>query len=117
MNPNDAFKNKHRKIFMPERNRVKGVGTIFSSNGEIEVNLRTGKILKVHAEEAGFEDWAATVTFFDMDEYRDYYSDPTGKDDSFDILDLGFWTTGGKYVPPEKKYRAEIEKDYKRCGL
>jgi hypothetical protein len=118
-NPNIEFKNKEskRRLFMPPRDRKKGTGTIFSSNGEIEVNLNTGKIIKVHTDSDGFRDWADNVTFFDIDEYRDYYGDVGGRDDSFDILDLGFWRKKGSYVPPSDSFRIEIDRDYEEDGF
>lgn len=103
-NPNKAFTSEKAKD-------IKGYGLIQSSSGNIEVDLRTGKIIDIYTDDDEWEEWVmGNVTNFDLDEYREFYHDHEGRDREFDILDLGFWE-GDQYFPPSAKYRQDIKQD------
>lgn len=103
-NPNTEFKKqKFKHVFF--KSPVTSSGTVHSSNGDIKIELDTGKIKKIHSTSIGFIEWAKEIKRFDLEEYRHAYDDLEGKDTSFDIMDLGFWRNSGKYVPPSKSFR------------
>jgi len=116
-NPNTEFRNKNKRRLFAVKEKPKANGIIRSSNGSIEVDLSTGNILKVDSTSTGFRSWASHISHFDLGEYREFYGDYECKDTSFDILDLGFWEVGGRYVPASKGFRNEIARDHGEVGF
>ena len=114
-NPNETFKQAAAVKPVLKATTTKPllkatIGTIRSSNGVVMIDLSTGKVVKVY----GDSDWKKhvdTIDHYDLAEYREFYHDIEGNDTSFDILDIGYWTMHGKYVPASKQYRADIAED------
>jgi hypothetical protein len=105
-NPNETF--KQASAFPPGCKAR--IGSIRSSNGVITIDLSTGAVRAVYGEIA----WTKHIKMiarFDLAEYREFYRDGGGKDTSFDILDIGYWTVDGEYVPPSAAFRKDITID------
>jgi len=99
-NPNITYKLKDK----PKE------GTVHSSYGEIAIDLTTGEIIDVFTEDPIWEDWARTISRFDLEEYRKFYDDQGEQETEFDILDVGHWEKN-TFHPPAANFREQIKKD------
>lgn len=87
-------------------------GTVHSSGGTLRIRLDTGELVGMtDVVDKGYSRTFLNITRFDLDEYREYYTDvgDSHADDSFDILDLGYWLEDGTYEPPAQDWRNEVK--------
>jgi hypothetical protein len=80
---------------------------IHSSEGRIEVDSTTGKVIKAVIDGDGYS-YLSDIDRFDLQEWRDYYKDKEKDDcseiDGIDILDFDFWYKDG--ILTKSVYRA-----------
>lgn len=74
---------------------------IRGSHGLLQASISTGAVLDAEYDGHGYQDIAA----FDFREWESVY--PGEEPDDLDILDIGFWTIAGDYVPPCEEWRAD----------
>jgi len=81
--------------------------TVFSSNGYLEVDRKTGKILSrnIVSDDENFP----KIYIIDIKEFEQYYECEIMSGVSIDILDLGYWLKDGTYEPPTQDWRDEIK--------
>ncbi|MBT1154407.1 hypothetical protein J1C56_02255 [Aminobacter anthyllidis] len=83
---------------------------IAGSWGELTVSANTGRVISYDHQgtlpdpdgETGYSD----IVRVDLDEWRKTY--PREEPQHLDVLDVGAWTSGGEYVPPEVEWRKDI---------
>ncbi|MEP2668928.1 MAG: hypothetical protein ABJH04_08030 [Cyclobacteriaceae bacterium] len=80
---------------------------VYSSNGEITVNKKTGDVVLITpngSDDAAFR----RIKKFDLDEYKRYYNLECIPD-NIDILDLGYWYDNNEYEEPAMDWREEVK--------
>ena len=88
---------------------------VYSSHGEIVIDSDTGKVLEVNPFESPDPDFIRgykDVTF-DLAEYYSHYKMKVGSEDTFDVLDLGFYEKD-KYLPADKGFRELFREDLEK---
>ncbi len=75
---------------------------VYGSHGDLTVATASGRVLAY--EPIGDGDYR-NVTFFNIAEWRQTY--PGEVPHQIDILDIGYWTQEGEYVPPVADWRAD----------
>lgn len=93
------------KCFMGDGN----TGSVYSSNGEITIELSTGRVtdMVVYADCE-----LPNIIRFDLEEYRRYYG--VDNESNIDILDLGYWYREGDrvfYEEPLLDWRVEHQNE------
>ena len=79
---------------------------VYGSASELVVSRMSGRVLG-YVDDGDGE--YADITFFNVDDWRRSY--PGRVLDHVDILDLGYWTGEGEYMPPEYTWRACARED------
>lgn len=98
----------YAEITEDEYNKLSGntdgltVAIITSSHGEFEID-KSGLVLKRNLDDCEECPEYLTISKFDMDEWKRYWNLPA--QDSYDILDLGYWYGDNKYEEPHIDWR------------
>ena len=80
--------------------------TVYSSNGHLAVDLKTGV---VDVEKSSYDnEELKPITKFDLKEYESYWGTKIKEGEGIDILNLGQWE-GEKYVPAVDHWREEVK--------
>jgi hypothetical protein len=92
---------------------------LFSSWGYVIIECPTGKIIETDAADfKGERCYILDVARFDIAEWNDWYFRRYGAQpdlSELDILELGYWTKKGQYIPAEK-WRYEIREQLEKEG-
>ncbi len=86
---------------------------IYSSHGEITAGARTGKVLQCRRYNPVTHDslFLEHIRRIDIVELTTYYRVPVRPDDTYDILDVGYWYNDESghvfYEPPEHSWRQD----------
>lgn len=83
-------------------------GTVYGSHGHIEINLETGDVISIY-HYSGSEGDYSDIVKFDTQEFKQAWPERSGAE-TFDILDIGYWTASGYYEPADTFHREEIRK-------
>lgn len=91
--------------------------TIESSWGVITTDDNGNVIAKDLLENDGKETcYLLNAERFDLEEWDNWYEryteKPSPKPSSFDVLELGFWTSDGVYNSPSAEWRNELYKSH-----
>lgn len=81
------------------------VFTIYSSHGELMINLEDGKVYHCELYPEG-ED-IDKIERVDIKEYEMYHNRRIEEGEHLDILDFGTWQKDGTYQPPEMEWREQ----------
>ena len=76
---------------------------VYSSHGQIIINYNTGDVINIQGDEKGE---LKNIVRFNMEEYKIYHGQI---DDSYDILNLGYWDNKGVYEEPCQDWRDNRE--------
>lgn len=77
---------------------------VIGTGGSITIGV-DGDVLETDIKSAEHSDLYSSIVKFDLAEYRRHY----GKTDTqYDILDLGYWCSDGKYEPAEEDFRNSV---------
>lgn len=81
--------------------------TVYSSHGELAVEPITGLVIKADSDyyDSDPNDGVRDIVRFDIEEFCIFWGCPP---QDADILDMGFWTETGDYVPPSMDWRLEL---------
>lgn len=77
---------------------------VHSSNGELKVNSKTGKVIKCDMSTDG--EGIDQIERFDIEEYKKFWNAEIT--DDIDILNLGYWTKDGQYEEPADDWRKDL---------
>lgn len=77
---------------------------IHGTYGDIKVEPYTGRTL----EKITIPEYA-DIDRYDVREYQLFYSEDEYPPDGIDVLDIGFWTNKGDYVPPDTTHREMVQ--------
>lgn len=82
------------------------IGTMTSSNGEVDFNADTGYVLEVRSANAKYENYLFDIVRVDVDEWNREYP---GEDiaNYHDVLDFGTWDRFGIYEKPCLSWRRD----------
>lgn len=85
---------------------------VMSSHGYLTVELLGGGVVECipNHDDEGSSSELLDIRAFDVEEWKATWKREIGEDEHVDILDLGFWTKGGDYTPPEEDWRQEIKR-------
>lgn len=79
-----------------------------SSNGFVEFDAKTGMVIQCDMPKG------LRPARVDVNEWlRHYPGEKVVLANEHDILDFGFWTAKGKYVPPSKEWREDFKRNRK----
>ena len=89
---------------------------ILSSLGSLAVDAITGLVIPSLSEydddtdpQTGEVSTLRNIERIDLEEWLIFWGgEPFKDDDSFDILDFGYWNKDGTYAPPEYEWRFEL---------
>lgn len=83
--------------------------TVHSSNGELVID-ESGSVI---VDESTYDnDNLKGIVRFNVKEYKKHYPDEP-EPGTYDILDLGYWTSDGEYEPPCTDWREQIRNEVK----
>lgn len=77
---------------------------ISGSDNSIIVNDPSGTIIYFETSDGTYDD----IERFDLTEKRKYWNREASPEHGLDILDVGYWTKDGQYIPPESDWRKEL---------
>jgi len=84
---------------------------ISGSDNSFIVNEPSGTITLFETSDGTYDD----IERFDLKENRGYWNREVFPEHGLDILDVGYWTKDGLYVPAESDWRKElILADYRK---
>lgn len=87
-----------------------GIFTVYSSHGEITVELNTGKVLKVEVYTGCENESINDIEKFNVEEFQQHYNRQIEPDEDIDVLSIGYWSSNhGQYTPPEQDWRNEVQ--------
>ena len=96
------------------------LATVRGSHGTLDINYHTGMVIEYHPANTEPEpdpDGYQDIFLFNLPEYCAYWKEPL--QDSYDILDLGYWyrdtkTSELKYEPPADDWRKDYAREDRR---
>jgi len=81
-------------------------GTVYGSHGHIEINLETGDVISIY-HYSGSEGDYSDIVKFDIGEFKQAWPERV-EAETFDILDIGYWTESGYYEAADTFHREQI---------
>lgn len=108
-------KGMENDVKLPTARQLAKQAGVSSTHGHFDINFFTGEVLDYNLSETEDGKNLAKISKFDLQEYLRYW-DGEPLADHYDILDLGYWTKSGEYIPADVDFRKDYaaERDLKQ---